>query len=124
MDIKTLLSNPRIRKLKPSSFMAYCVLMEKAGESKQISKFSIRGLAREWEEDNNLGLIKNKDTVKVVLTELEELKKIQLITTYITHRQNEINKFNTINNIDKSVSINGRNMTNFGLFRKYISNPL
>jgi miniconductance mechanosensitive channel len=56
--------------------------------------------------------------------ELEELKKIQLITTYITHRQNEINKFNTINNIDKSVSINGRNMTNFGLFRKYISNYL
>ncbi len=56
--------------------------------------------------------------------ELEDLKKIQLITTYITHRQNEINKFNTINKIDKTVSINGRNMTNFGLFRKYISNYL
>lgn len=56
--------------------------------------------------------------------ELEDLKKIQLITTYITHRQNEINKFNTLNKIDKSVSINGRNMTNFGLFRKYISNYL
>ena len=56
--------------------------------------------------------------------ELEDLKKIQLITTYITHRQNEINKFNTINKIDKSISINGRNMTNFGLFRKYISNYL
>jgi miniconductance mechanosensitive channel len=56
--------------------------------------------------------------------ELEDLKRIQLITTYITHRQNEINKFNTINKIDKTVSINGRNMTNFGLFRKYISNYL
>ncbi len=56
--------------------------------------------------------------------ELEDLKKIQLITTYIAHRQNEINKFNTINKIDKTVSINGRNMTNFGLFRKYISNYL
>ena len=78
MDIKTLLSNPRVRKLKPSAFMAYCVLLDKVGESKQIHKFSIRGLAREWEEDNNLGLIKNKDTVKVVLTELEEAKLIKV----------------------------------------------
>lgn len=78
MDIKTLLANPRIRKLKPSAFMAYCVLIEKAGESKEIPKFSIRGLAREWEEDKNLGLIKNKDTVKVVLTELEESKLIKV----------------------------------------------
>ena len=37
-----------------------------------------RGLAREWEEDKNLGLIKNKDTVKVVLTELEEASLIKV----------------------------------------------
>jgi miniconductance mechanosensitive channel len=57
-------------------------------------------------------------------TELQELKKIQLITKYIDHRQSEINKFNTTHEIDKSLLINGRNMTNFGLFRKYITQYL
>ncbi|MES2543351.1 MAG: mechanosensitive ion channel domain-containing protein [Bacteroidota bacterium] len=53
--------------------------------------------------------------------ELENLKKIQLLTSYINNRQAEINKFNLTNNADKSLSLNGRNMTNFGLFRKYIT---
>ena len=53
--------------------------------------------------------------------ELQELKKIQLVTRYIELRQNEIEKFNNIHQIDKSVLINGRNMTNFGLFQKYIT---
>lgn len=57
-------------------------------------------------------------------TELEELKRIQLITKYIDARQSEINKFNTSHDIDKSLLINGRNMTNFGLFRKYITQYL
>lgn len=57
-------------------------------------------------------------------TELEELKRIQLITKYIDSRQSEINKFNTSHDIDKSLLINGRNMTNFGLFRKYITQYL
>ncbi|RKS02619.1 mechanosensitive ion channel family protein [Flavobacterium sp. 102] len=56
--------------------------------------------------------------------ELRELKKIQLVTNYIEHRQNEIEKFNQMHNIDKSLLINGRNMTNFGLFRKYITQYL
>lgn len=57
-------------------------------------------------------------------TELEELKKIQLIAKYIDHRQSEINKFNSTHEVDKSLLINGRNMTNFGLFRKYITQYL
>jgi miniconductance mechanosensitive channel len=56
--------------------------------------------------------------------ELQELKKIQLVTHYIEHRQTEIDKFNKSHNIDKSLLINGRNMTNFGLFRKYITQYL
>lgn len=32
----------------------------------------------------------------------------------------DIDKFNMANNIDKSLNVNGRNMTNLGLFRKYI----
>lgn len=57
-------------------------------------------------------------------SELEELKRIQLITKYIDTRQSEINKFNISHDIDKSLLINGRNMTNFGLFRKYITQYL
>lgn len=53
--------------------------------------------------------------------ELKEMKKIQLISNYIDTRQNEIRKFNEQHNIDKSILINGRNITNFGLFRKYIT---
>jgi miniconductance mechanosensitive channel len=56
--------------------------------------------------------------------ELQELKKIQLVCGYIENRQHEIEKFNTIHQIDKSVLVNGRNMTNFGLFRKYITQYL
>lgn len=57
-------------------------------------------------------------------SELDELKRIQLITKYIDSRQYEINKFNLSHDIDKSLLINGRNMTNFGLFRKYITQYL
>ncbi|WP_395633169.1 mechanosensitive ion channel family protein [Flavobacterium sp.] len=57
-------------------------------------------------------------------SELEELKRIQLIAKYIENRQSEITKFNDGHNIDKSLLINGRNMTNFGLFRKYITQYL
>jgi len=56
--------------------------------------------------------------------EIENLKRIQLLTSYIQHRQDEIVKFNSIHNVDKTIAINGRNMTNFGLFRKYITEYL
>ncbi len=69
-------------------------------------------------------LIKAKSIRFMKESEIENLKRIQLITTYINHRQEEIEKYNTKNNIDKSIPINGRNLTNFGLFRKYITNYL
>jgi miniconductance mechanosensitive channel len=56
--------------------------------------------------------------------ELENLKKIELISQYIVTRQNEIDRYNTAHKIDKTLPINGRNLTNFGLFRKYITNYL
>ncbi|MGM8362684.1 mechanosensitive ion channel family protein [Flavobacterium sp. ARAG 55.4] len=65
-------------------------------------------------------LIKTNSIRFLEETELEELKKISLITDYITNRKTEINKYNTDKGIDKSIAINGRNMTNMGLFRKYI----
>lgn len=52
------------------------------------------------------------------------MKKIQLINNYINKRKSEIDKFNSSNSIDKSIAINGRNLTNLGLFRKYITEYL
>ncbi len=56
--------------------------------------------------------------------EIEEFKKIQSLTNYIDHRQKDIEKNNARINADKSLLINGRNLTNAGLFRKYIDNYL
>lgn len=53
-------------------------------------------------------------------SELDNLKNINLITAYLDSRKAEINKYNTDRGIDKSIAINGRNMTNMGVFRKYI----
>lgn len=56
--------------------------------------------------------------------ELNELKKIHLISNYITTRKLEIDNYNSNNQIDKAIAINGRNLTNLGLFRKYITEYL
>ena len=56
--------------------------------------------------------------------ELEKMKKIHLISDYIAHKNTELNKYNQAHNIDKTLAINGRNLTNFGLFRKYINTYL
>lgn len=56
--------------------------------------------------------------------ELDDLKKIKLLSDYIDTRKVEIDNYNNSNKIDKSLAINGRNLTNFGLFRKYITQYL
>ena len=52
--------------------------------------------------------------------ELDILKKIQLITSYLETRQSDIEAYNINNNINKELLLNGRNLTNIGVFRKYI----
>ena len=54
--------------------------------------------------------------------ELDEFRKIQSLTAYIDHRQKDINKNNERVGADKTLLINGRNLTNAGLYRKYIDN--
>ncbi|WP_257667107.1 mechanosensitive ion channel family protein [Parapedobacter tibetensis] len=53
--------------------------------------------------------------------EIERLEKIQLLTAYIGERQAEIDRYNTETQADRSMPVNGRNMTNVGLFRQYIN---
>ena len=66
-------------------------------------------------------LIKANSVRFIQTDELEKFKKIQHLTSYIEHRQADIDKYNANNGIDKSVIVNGRNLTNLGLFRKYIN---
>jgi miniconductance mechanosensitive channel len=56
--------------------------------------------------------------------ELINLKKIELLSKYIDTRKVEIDNYNNNHKIDKTLAINGRNLTNFGLFRKYITEYL
>ncbi|NCO64276.1 MAG: mechanosensitive ion channel [Flavobacteriales bacterium] len=51
--------------------------------------------------------------------EVNKLKKIGLITPYLDKRQSDIDVYNRSNNIDKELPLNGRNLTNIGVFRKY-----
>jgi len=51
---------------------------------------------------------------------LKKLSKIQLIKQYITEAINNIDDYNNKNKVDKSTLVNGRNMTNIGVFRVYI----
>lgn len=61
------------------------------------------------------------NSIRFVAPEVrEELKKIHLITDFIESRQQVIEAFNRNHNVDTSVLINGRRMTNIGVFRHYI----
>lgn len=66
-------------------------------------------------------LIKAQSVRFIETHELEKFKQIQHLTNYIEHRQSDIDKFNQNNNINKSIIVNGRNLTNLGLYRKYIN---
>ena len=69
-------------------------------------------------------IIKQARIKHLTSKEIEKLKKIELISDYINNKQKEIDAYNTRNNIDKSVLLNGRNLTNIGIFRKYMENYL
>ena len=67
-------------------------------------------------------IIKQESIHFLTKTDIESLKKIEMITKYLEKREESINSFNTNNQIDKSILINGKNLTNVGVFRKYIDN--
>ena len=51
--------------------------------------------------------------------EIADYKKVELLKDYIESIQSEIATHNDTNNNDKSSLLNGRNLTNVGLFREY-----
>ena len=51
---------------------------------------------------------------------LEKLKRIQLIKGYIEERSKEIEEFNVEMGFDTEMPVNGRRLTNLGIFRQYL----
>ena len=55
---------------------------------------------------------------------IEKFKNIDYLSDYIINREREIAEFNARHEINRSNPVNGRALTNIGVFRAYISNYL
>lgn len=65
-------------------------------------------------------IIKTSTIKFLTKDDIQRFEKIELISNYLKNGNKEIEKHNINHNIDKSILINGRNLTNFGVFRKYL----
>ena len=80
-----------------------------------------RGMSNSGGRRIKRSVIVKASTIKFLSeTDISRFKKIDLASGYLDTRSKEITDHNTENGIDKSLLINGRNLTNFGLFRKYL----
>lgn len=55
---------------------------------------------------------------------IEGFKKIHLVKDHIIERQKEIETFNQLHGLDTSILVNGRKLTNIGVFQVYLENYL
>ncbi len=55
---------------------------------------------------------------------ISKFKKIGYLKDYIDRKSNELVEYNKANKIDDTVLVNGRRMTNLGVFRKYLEEYL
>lgn len=68
--------------------------------------------------------IKQNSVKYLTESHVEKLKEIQLITNYLNDKVEDIEKYNLDNSFNKEVLINGRNLTNLGVFRKWVDEYL
>lgn len=76
----------------------------------------------------NSGLRRVKQSIRIEpssikfldLKELDKYKQIETLKSYIEQRQATYNKNNSNENIDYSIHLNGKQITNLDLYRKYI----
>ncbi|MCK0190308.1 mechanosensitive ion channel domain-containing protein [Arenibacter sp. F20364] len=69
-------------------------------------------------------LIKQKSIKFLTPENIETLKGIQIISKYLETRNTSIDTYNKEHDIDKQMALNGRNLTNIGVFRKYVETYL
>lgn len=77
-----------------------------------MSSSGVRRIKRHLLIDmHTIGFLKDENIMK--------LGGYELLKQYLAERQKEINEFNEAQKIDRKEIINGRNMTNIGVFRQY-----
>src|SRR5690606_14217201 len=84
---------------------------------------------KNWRGMQNAGGRRIKRSINVKISsirflskdEIDRLATIQLLAPYIQERQAEIDRYNEETKVNRSMPVNGRNMTNVGLFRQYIN---
>lgn len=69
-------------------------------------------------------IVKQSGIKYLTEADVERLKQIELIRVYLNTRSQKIEDYNKEYEVDKSLAINGRNLTNIGVFRKYIQTYL
>ncbi|AWX46141.1 Miniconductance mechanosensitive channel YbdG [Flagellimonas maritima] len=84
-----------------------------------------RGMQKSGGRRIRRALIIRQKSIRFLTSEdIESLKNIELIQSYLENRNEKIRSYNKENGINKDLAINGRNLTNIGVFRKYIENYL
>ncbi|MBI1315724.1 mechanosensitive ion channel [bacterium] len=79
-----------------------------------------RGMQSQGRRRIKRSLLIDQSTVQLLSREdTRKMQKFSLVQDYILQRQAEIDAYNRENDIDRSEVINGRNMTNLGVFRQY-----
>ncbi|MEN8185753.1 MAG: mechanosensitive ion channel domain-containing protein [Bacteroidota bacterium] len=80
-----------------------------------------RGMERSGGRRIKRALTVKLNSVKyITANEVNKLKNIHLVESYLNTRQEDIKKYNIDNEVNKELLINGRNLTNLGVFRKYV----
>jgi miniconductance mechanosensitive channel len=70
-------------------------------------------------------LLIKQDSIRFLeKNDIASLQKIELIAAYLKNEEEDVEKYNSENHIDKTILVNGRNLTNLGVFRKYIDTYL
>lgn len=84
-----------------------------------------RGMQKSGGRRIKRALIVQQRSVKFLgANDVESLKRIELITQYLETRGKKIASFNQERGVNKDLPINGRNLTNLGVFRKYVESYL
>lgn len=65
-------------------------------------------------------IIKQSSICYLSPEKIEELKKIELISDYLKKKSEDISQHNIKNEVNKELLINGRNLTNVGVYRKFV----
>lgn len=66
-------------------------------------------------------LLIKQDSIKFLSdADVAQLKNIRLVSSYLSTMEDKLEKINSQDHIDRTLQINGLNLTNIGVFRKYM----